>query len=119
LPEWDETPVGLRQLLGSLFEHTPPTVLILDEAPFFTAAQQFLAGRGMRVPGDVSLVCADPDPSFAWCVPPISHIAWDSGKMVSRIMKWARNVSQGKRDLRQTLTSAGFVEGGTIGPVAR
>ena len=118
LPDWDETPAGLRQLMHSLFEHTPPTALILDEAPFFAAAQHFLAERGVRVPGEVSLVCADPDPSFSWCVPPVSHIHWNPNRMVGRIVRWARNVSRGRKDRGQTPTSAKFIEGGTIGPVA-
>ena len=37
--------------------------------------------------------------------------------MVRRIVRWAANVSRGKHDLRQTLTPAEFVPGGTIGPV--
>jgi hypothetical protein len=39
--------------------------------------------------------------------------------VVRRIVRWAANVSQGKRDLRQTLTKAEFVAGGTIGPVKK
>ena len=31
-------------------------------------------------------------------------------------MRWAKNVSLGREDLRQTLTPAEFVEGGMIGP---
>ena len=36
-----------------------------------------------------------------------------------RIVEWAANVSRGKADLRQTLTPATFVEGGTIGPLGK
>lgn len=38
--------------------------------------------------------------------------------VMRRIARWANNVSRGKDDLRQTLTQAEFVEGGTVGPVA-
>jgi len=116
LPDWEETSADLHRIMDSLFRHTPPTALLLDEAPFFTAALRFLAGRGIRVPDDVSLLCADPDPNFAWCDPPVSHIYWDSAKVVRRIVRWAANVSNGKLDTRQTLTRAEFVAGGTIGP---
>ena len=37
--------------------------------------------------------------------------------LVRRVTRWAANVSRGKEDLRQSLTPAVFVEGGTIGPV--
>ena len=116
MPDWDESIGGFHRLLQTLFRITPPTALIIDEAPFFVAAQQFLAGQELRVPGDVSLVCTDASPDFAWCQPPITHIRWDSRPVVRRIVRWAANVSHGRKDLRQTLTPAVFVRGGTIGP---
>lgn len=116
LPDWEETMDGLHELLNSLFRVTPPTAMIIDEAPLFAAVQQFLASRGIRVPQQVSLICTDDDPTFAWCKPAIAHIRWDAGPVLRRIVRWAANVSQGKEDTRQTLTPAEFVEGGTIGP---
>lgn len=114
MPGWEENIAGFQAGLESLFRVTPPTALIIDEAPLFAAAQQFLAGRRLRVPEDVSLVCTDADPMFTWCRPSITHIRWDSSPVVRRIVRWAANVSQGKKDLRQSLTPAEFVPGGTI-----
>lgn len=119
LPDWDETVAGFQQCVDSLLRLTPPTAIIVDEAPFFTAAMQHLARRGIRVPEDISLVCCDADPHFEWCDPPISHIEWDPRPVVRRIVRWAYHVSRGKEDRRQTLTKAEFVEGGTIGPAPR
>jgi len=119
LPDWEESIGGFHELLKSLFRHTPPTALIIDEAPFFVAAQQFLARQELRVPGDVSLVSTDASPDFAWCQPPITHIRWDHRPVVRRIVRWAANISHGRKDLRQTLTRAEFVSGGTIGPARR
>ena len=96
---------------------TPPTALIIQEAVLFAAAQQFLARRGLRVPEDVSLICTDADPTFAWCRPTVAYIGWDSRPVVRRIVRWAANLSSGKTDVRQVLTPAEFVPGGTIGPV--
>jgi DNA-binding LacI/PurR family transcriptional regulator len=119
LPDWEESVEGFQARLESLFRVTPPTALIIDELPFFVAAQQFLARRGIRVPEDVSMVCTDANPAFAWCVPSVAHIGWDSRPVVRRIVRWAANVSHGEKDLRQTLTPAKFVEGGTIGPAKK
>lgn len=119
LPDWEEHIDGFHERLKSLFRVTPPTALIIDEAPFYVAAQQFLAGRGLRVPEDVSLVCTDDDATFAWCRPSVAHIRWDSRPVVRRVLRWAANISRGQVDVRQTLTPAEFVQGGTIGPVAR
>lgn len=115
LPNWEESPSGLRKLFADQFEHTPPTAFIIEEAPLYSAAMQFLATRGIRVPGEVSLVCTDPDPSFAWSDPAVAHIHWDSQPLVRRIIRWAANVSRGKKDVRQTTVPAEFVEGGTVG----
>ncbi len=117
LPDWEETRAGLFELLRSLFQTTAPTALIVDEAPLFAAVQQFLAARGLRVPEQVSLVCTDADPTFEWCLPTIAHIRWDPAPVVRRIVRWAATVSRGRTDVKQTLTPAEFVPGGTIGPV--
>ncbi len=116
LPDWEETIEGFHARLGSLFQTTPPTALITDEVPFFLATMQFLMSRGLRVPQDVSLASADGDPAFAWSSPPVSHIAWDSAPVLRRVVRWAANIARGKQDLRQNLTKAEFILGGTIGP---
>jgi DNA-binding LacI/PurR family transcriptional regulator len=119
LPDWEETAAGFQRCLDSLFQVTPPTALIVDEASWFIAAMQFLLRRRIRVPQDVSLVCTDDSPAFACCEPPVACITWDSGPVIRRIIRWAANVSHGKADLRQTLTPSRFVPGGTIGPARR
>jgi DNA-binding LacI/PurR family transcriptional regulator len=109
---------GFYERLEALFQVTPPTALIIDEVAFFVAVQQFFAGRTIRVPQDVSLVCTDASPDFDWCRPTVAHIRWDTRPVVRRILRWTANVSRGKEDLRQTLTPTEFVVGGTIGPAA-
>ena len=91
--------------------------MIFQEAAIFIAARTYLADRGIAAPRDVSLVVADRDPSFAWSDPTPCHIDWDYRPLVRRIVRWAKNVAQGKDDRRQSGTESEFVEGGTIGPV--
>jgi DNA-binding LacI/PurR family transcriptional regulator len=119
LPDWEETVDGFHRCLEELFRLTPPTALIVDEAPHFTGAAQFCSRHGILVPEDVSLVCCDSDPHFAWCKPAVTHIGWDSRPVVRRIVRWAANVSRGIEDRRQSHTAAEFFEGGTIGPAKR
>jgi DNA-binding LacI/PurR family transcriptional regulator/DNA-binding transcriptional regulator YhcF (GntR family) len=118
LPDWQETGEGLRRMLGALFQTTPPTALIFDEAPILAAALQFLAQRNIQVPGDVSLFCIFSDPTFALCVPPIAEIRWDHRQVTRGILRWANRIAKGREDRRQTLFKAEFVPGGTIGRVA-
>jgi DNA-binding LacI/PurR family transcriptional regulator len=119
LPNWEETPEGLQACLESLFRVTAPTALVMDEPPFLVAALQFLGRRNIRVPEDVSLIACDPDSSFDWCFPSIAHVHWDSRPWIRRVLRWATNVASGKKDLRQSLTKASLLEGGTVGPVSR
>lgn len=118
LPDWRETPEGFTRCLDGLFQLTPPTALILDEALFLIVAQQHLARRGILSPEHVSLACFDPDQSFDWFLPRIAHIHWDPQPVVRRILRWVENVALGKEDRRHTETKAEFVEGGTIGLAA-
>lgn len=119
LPDWEDSVDGLNRLLESMFQVTPPTALIVDEAAYYVAVLQFLARRGVRVPGQVSLICTDDDLAFAYCEPPVSRIVWDSRPIVRRIREWAGNVSRHRPDFRQSLTPAEFVPGGTIAPAVR
>lgn len=116
MPDWEESKKDFGKLLESLFRSTPPTALILDEPFLYHAAHHHLAGWGLRVPQDVSLICTDAAPDFAWCQPSVAHICWDYRMVIRRIVRWANNVARGKNDRRQTFTKAEFVEGGTIGP---
>jgi hypothetical protein len=116
LPAWDETPAGFRQILESLFHVTPPTALVLDESWTMLPTLQFCLSRGLDIPRDLSLICGDPDPSFDWSVPTISHIRWNPSTMVRRVVRWVDRMAEGKLDRRQTLTHATWVPGGTIGP---
>ena len=119
LPDWEESIAGFHARLATMFQVLPPTALIIDEAPLFIAAQQFLAGHNLRVPEHVSLVCTDHDPAFEWCRPAISHIRWHAPPIIRCIVRWVTAVSKGRHHRKQTLFPAEFVRGGTIGPVAR
>lgn len=116
LPDWEENPAGLCRCLDSLHGLTPPTALILDEAALFMTARLHLAQRGIMVPRDVSMVCLDSNPAFEWSCPAVSHVGWDSGAVVRRILQWADNIARGREDSRKTFLKATFIEGETIGP---
>lgn len=114
LPDWEETVDGLHVRLEKLFRVTPPTALIVDEAPLFIAVQQFLAGRHLRVPEDVSMVCTDADPHFEWCKLSVAHMRWESAQVTRRVIRWAKNLSLQKTDTRQVLVPAEYLRGGTV-----
>ena len=115
LPDWEESPQGLQQLLNKLFQHTPPTALLVDGPELFSATRDHLSRRGILAPEHISLICTDPEPSSKWCLPQVTHITWNSEPMIRRIVKWARNISIGKDDRRKSSHKAQLVLGGTIG----
>ncbi len=117
LPDWEEDLDGFHRLLNSLFQHTAPTAVIVDESIFLVATMLFLQSRRLQVPDDVSLICTDGDPHFTWCRPSVAHIHWETAPVVRRAMRWADNLARGKKDTRQKVVNAEFFEGGTIGPV--
>lgn len=119
LPEWDETPERFHAMLESIFRVTPPTAMIVDEAALFVAVMQFCLARRIRVPEDLSLVCTDADPIFAWCRRSVAHIDWSRGPVMRRVFQWADGLSRGQGDVRQVSSVAKFVPGDTIGPVPK
>lgn len=116
LPEWKNNNRSFHECLERLFEHTPPTALIVDEAQFFVAAMQHLARRRLSVPEDVSLVSSEYQPTLEWCQPAASHIHWDFKPVVDHIVHWVAALAQGRSERMTADTPATFVEGGTIGP---
>jgi DNA-binding LacI/PurR family transcriptional regulator len=117
MPEWKDSPEDFRRVLDELYRVTPPTALFIDEPFIFHAAREHLARRGIFAPQQVSLICTDPDPTFAWSDPSVAHIAWDYSHVERCVVQWANNIARGKDDRRQTLTKAEFVDGGTVGRV--
>lgn len=116
LPDWEDNAKGFQRCLDSLFRHSPPTALFLGEPTLFFATQQYLLGKGLMVPRDVSLVTLDDHPAFEWFAPEVSHIRTDTAQLVPRVMQWVNHVANGREDRRETLIRSKFVEGGTIGP---
>jgi DNA-binding LacI/PurR family transcriptional regulator len=120
LPVFGYQPEDLHGCLNSLFRaRKRPTAIFVSEIPVMLAVRDYLARRGIIAPRDVSLICFDHHHSFAWCKPVLAHYMWDTQPIYRRVVRWAKNVSLGKDDRRQTFAMSKFVEGGTIGRVPR
>ena len=116
LPDWGDSPKEFRRVLDSLFRSTPPTALIVDQPSLCMAVLQHLSRLGIATPDDVSMACTDQSEFFEWCDPDITHITWNAGSVINRVVRWVGNISRGKGDKRKTVNKAKLVFGGTIGP---
>ena len=119
LPDWEETPEGFFVLLESLFRHTPPTALVIEQTPRVIAAVQFLAQRDIHVPGQVSLVCTDYDATLEWCQTTLAHMQWNNGPIIRRIVRWVAALRTGRADHKTINFPAVFIDGGSVGPAPR
>lgn len=117
VPQWQDSPEGFRHLLESMFKHSPPTAMIIEELPHLIATLQFCGQYGIRVPQDLSLACLEWRSELDYCIPPVTQLRWDYSLIVRRIARWADALARGREDLRQGCAKAELVEGGTIGPV--
>lgn len=115
LPDWGDSPAAFRKMLNSLFQHTPPTALIVDQASLCVAVLQHLSRLGLSAPEDVSLACTDMDDCFDWCDPGITHVAWNPTPVVNRVVKWAQHVARGEDHRRKDVGKVRLVPGGTTG----
>lgn len=116
LPDWEETPQGLRKTLDSLFQLTKPTAIITDELNQFFAVQQYLGSIGLKVPNDVSLISSTYDAALSLGSPSIAHFHWERNQLPKRLLRWADAISRGRNDRKQSVFSAKYIDGGTVAP---
>jgi DNA-binding LacI/PurR family transcriptional regulator len=58
-----------RQLDGALDSKHPPTAFVVSHTHHYATVATHLAGRGLRVPQDVSLICRSEDPFLQFLRP--------------------------------------------------
>lgn len=119
LPDWENDRRSLHRCLDSLFLHTPPTALFINDPVFFFATLQHLSSKGLAAPRDVSIIVMEDHPAFEWFDPEVSTFSTSTRRWVPRILQWVDHVAKGKVDRHKTLIHSRFIEGGTIGPAPK
>lgn len=117
LPEWQESPEGLENLMQALLFATPPTTLLLGEPTYCSAIRAWLGEHDRHVPRDVSIVNLMPDPLFQMHRLTYASFNWPEHVHHHRILRWLKNLLAGRPDQEQFIAHAAFTSGGTIGPV--
>lgn len=119
VPEWRHTPAGLDELLRALFFATPPTALLIMEPECVGPALVFLAGHGLRVPEDVSLVNLLPDPMQSFYRIELARFIWPVQRHVNNVVRWVRSAARNQPDRRYTTIAPEFAKGESVAPVCR
>ena len=100
-----------------MFRITPPTGILTIEPGHTFAVLSFLARRGLRIPEDVSLFCAIPDPIFRWHKPAIGTLDYRVEPHVQRMVQWLQALESGSIFLGSQTISLAYLAGGCVGPV--
>lgn len=119
LPDWENDRRSLHQCLDSLFRHTPPTALFINDPVYFFVTLQHLSSKGLAAPRDVSIVVMEDHPAFEWFDPEVTVISTSTRRWVPRIVQWVDHIAKGKDDRHKTVIHSKFLEGGMIGPVPK
>jgi DNA-binding LacI/PurR family transcriptional regulator len=115
----DISPPSVARSLESAFKlRERPTALILTSAAQALTCFSWLASRGIRTPGDISIVCTINDAWFTEFHPPLSHYRSNcriiARQIGQRVMDLINNGQIIQKSLRVQLE---YVPGATIGPV--
>jgi DNA-binding LacI/PurR family transcriptional regulator len=114
----DRSPVSVARCLESAFAlKERPTALVLTRAAQFLTCFSWLVPRGIRVPGDISIVSLADDSWFEEFHPPVSFYQSDA-KVVARhiAQRVLELVATGQVTKKSIRFPIDYVPGATIGP---
>ncbi len=114
LPDWKETPAGLKQCLDNLFAVSPPTAIFITHNAQLLAVERYLARHRGRKLRNVTLISIDYHQHYDWCDPPIPHFKWEPQQAVRRVVNWVEDLASGKVNHLQKLIQARFVGANAI-----
>lgn len=114
----DRSPESVARCLESAFNlKDRPTALVLTRAAQFLTCFSWLAPRGIRVPGDISIVSLADDSWFEEFHPPVSFYQSDAkvvGRHIAqRVLELVATGQVTKKSIRFPID---YVPGATIGP---
>lgn len=116
VPNWEETPEGLQNILESLFRITPPTALIATEPAHVNGIMTFLMKHGLQIPRDVSLIVQLSSGSLDWCRPAPAHFRPQYDAITREVTGWVEGLARGKPHRQQKSLPREWVAGESIAP---
>ena len=110
---------GLLQLIGLALQGDSPDGIDCSGVQSIWSGGTVFGNQGVRVPDDLSLICADSDVYFHWRDSKVASFRFDGKSIARHLLRWASKISKGEEYCRQIRSKAGFVGGGTVGPAPR
>jgi len=92
----DDSPAAMAACIRSLFRHTPPGALVLQNLPQWLATVQTLSDLRVRVPADVSIVLLSHVRELAASPLAYAHLRYPVPELVSEFRKLMRRLDAGK-----------------------
>ncbi len=84
----DGTVPGVNRMLARMFDlPSPPTALLIVNPVYYLTAVTFLAGRGLRVPRDVSLISREDDTFLSYINPAPARYTCQPRTFAKRLMQ--------------------------------
>ncbi|MBI4626720.1 MAG: substrate-binding domain-containing protein [Verrucomicrobia bacterium] len=114
----DGTVVGASRVLSRLFDRpAPPTALLVSKPHFYLTAFAFLSQRGLRVPGDVSLVSRDSDTFLLYLTPTPAYYLLSPKTYAKRLFALVITLIRGAKIAHpQQRIEPRFIPGPSLGP---
>ncbi len=114
----DGTKQGLCRLLDQLLAHrSPPLALLTCLTGDAVTTLTYLTHRGVRVPGDVSLIHLFDDPVISHLVPAVDHYRINSAVLIRRLAGLIMQCASGETGRRHSVrVMCDYCRGETIGP---
>jgi Transcriptional regulators len=113
-PVWEETEEGLYQVLDALFRVTPPTALFVQDMRILLSTLTFMASRGIRVPGQVSLIAGFCDGEIEWTASAPAHYRTDTELLRLHVIRWVQSVANGSPSTESYCAPLEFVLGSSL-----
>lgn len=121
LPQWLETPEGLVELLDGLFRITPPTAILCMDNNSPHGVLNWLARRGLNIPGDISIITRAQGVQANWASPGVRLAYFDSNEAsdIRAIRRWTSDALAGRARNERIEVHLHFVPGESLAPAKR
>jgi len=109
-----ETGEDYHAALNELFRYTPPTCIILSDLSHYLSFASFCLNKGLRIPGDVSIILCSPDPLLECIHPSVAHFIPFLDDIIIQAFHMLQEQMSGFRSCEEIILSPVWVEGNSL-----